>query len=53
MDLLSAGCHRPESPMADADGNVGGQYGYYVTDSYPWIIGCHSGIPDPSFAKGR
>jgi hypothetical protein len=32
---------------------VDGQYGYYVTDSYPWIIGCHSGTPDPSFVKGR
>ncbi len=32
---------------------VNGQYGYYVTDSYPWIIGCHSGTPDPSFQKGQ
>ncbi len=29
------------------------QYGYYVTDSYPWIIACHSGTPDNSFAKRR
>ncbi|MDH3729761.1 MAG: YHYH protein [Acidimicrobiia bacterium] len=32
---------------------IDGQYGYYVTDSYPWIIACHSGTPDTSFAKGR
>lgn len=32
---------------------VNGQYGYYVTDSYPWLIKCFSGKPDPSFAKAR
>ncbi|MEN0088366.1 MAG: YHYH protein [Pseudomonadota bacterium] len=32
---------------------VNGQYGYYVTDSYPWILKCHKGTPDRSFAKGR
>ena len=32
--------------------SVNGQYGYYVTDAYPWIIGCHSGTPDSSFDKG-
>ena len=32
--------------------SVDGQYGYYVTDSYPWILGCLSGTPDPSFEKG-
>lgn len=30
---------------------VDGQYGYYVTDAYPWIIGCLSGTPDASFGK--
>ncbi len=30
---------------------VNGQYGYYITDSYPWIIACHTGTPDPSFNK--
>lgn len=30
---------------------VNGQYGYYVTDSYPWIIACYSGTPHPSFEK--
>lgn len=32
---------------------VNGQYGYYVTDSYPWILACLSGEPDPSFNKKR
>lgn len=30
---------------------VNGQYGYYVTDGYPYIIGCFSGTPDASFNK--
>ena len=30
---------------------VNGQYGYYVTDSYPWIMACLTGTPDPSFDK--
>lgn len=29
-----------------------GVYGYYVTDGYPWIIGCLMGTPDDSFRKG-
>ena len=32
---------------------VNGQYAYYVTDAYPWVLNCHSGTPDPSFNKGR
>ncbi|MEH6454233.1 MAG: YHYH protein [Psychromonas sp.] len=28
---------------------VDGQYGYYVTDSYPWVMGCFSGTPNSSF----
>jgi len=28
-----------------------GQYGYYVTDGYPWVMGCISGTPDDSFSK--
>ena len=28
---------------------VEGQYGYYITDSYPWVLACFSGTPDPSF----
>lgn len=30
---------------------VDGQYGYYVTDSYPWVLKCHSGTADSSFSK--
>jgi YHYH protein len=30
---------------------VNGQYGYYVTDSYPWVIKCFSGTPNASFRK--
>ncbi len=30
---------------------VDGQYGYYVTAGYPWILGCLRGTPDPSFDK--
>lgn len=32
--------------------NRDGVYGYYITDSYPWIIGCFTGTPDDSFRKG-
>lgn len=32
---------------------VNGQYAYYVTDAYPWVIKCFSGTPDSSFAKPR
>ena len=28
-----------------------GTYGYYVTDTYPWVIGCFTGTPDASFLK--
>ena len=31
---------------------VGGQYGYYITDTYPWMIKCYSGSLDVSFSKG-
>ena len=30
---------------------VDGQYGYYVTDAYPWVLACYSGTPDNSFNK--
>lgn len=30
---------------------VKGQYGYYVTKSYPYVMGCFSGTPDLSFSK--
>ena len=32
---------------------VDGQYGYYVTDAYPWVIGCFSGTPDGTFYRLR
>lgn len=32
---------------------VNGQYAYYVTDAYPWVIRCFSGKPDASFVKQR
>jgi hypothetical protein len=28
-----------------------GQYGYYVTNSFPWVLGCFTGTPDASFNK--
>jgi arylsulfatase A-like enzyme len=28
-----------------------GQYGYRVTEAYPYILACFSGTPDPSFFK--
>jgi len=28
---------------------VDGQYGYYITPSYPWVLACYSGTPDSSF----
>ena len=33
--------------MTTADG----VYGYYITDAFPWVIGCFTGTPDPSFRK--
>ena len=32
---------------------VNGQYGYYITDSFPWAMACLSGTPDPSFEVRR
>ena len=31
--------------------SIDGQYGYYVTDSYPWVLACFKGTPDESFSK--
>lgn len=28
-----------------------GNYGYYITSSYPWVMACFKGTPDTSFAK--
>ena len=40
--------------------NIAGQYlrtdgeiGYVVTDTYPHVMGCFMGTPDPSFQKRR
>jgi hypothetical protein len=33
--------------------SVDGNYGYYVTDSFPWVLACFTGTPDSSFAKRR
>lgn len=30
---------------------INDQYAYYVTDSYPWVLGCFKGTPDTSFNK--
>ncbi len=30
---------------------VNGQYGYYVTSTYPWVIRCLMGTPSDSFAQ--
>lgn len=30
---------------------VNGQYGYYVTEGYPWVLKCLSGTPHSSFRK--
>ncbi|WP_419907244.1 YHYH protein [Hoeflea sp.] len=32
---------------------VNGAYGYYVTDTYPWVLACLSGVPDRSFSADR
>lgn len=32
---------------------VNGHYGYYVTDTYPWVLACFKGMPDESFNKRR
>ncbi len=30
---------------------LNGEYGYYITDEFPYIIGCFKGTPDASFNK--
>lgn len=32
---------------------IDGQYGYYVTRTYPWVLACLKGSADPSFQKRR
>ena len=29
--------------------DVDAQYGYYVTDTFPYLMFCLTGTPDPSF----
>lgn len=31
--------------------SIDGSYRYYITDDYPYVLGCFSGIPDDSFIK--
>lgn len=31
---------------------LNGIYAYYVTDTFPWVIACLTGTPDPSFSRG-
>ena len=28
---------------------IEGQYGYYITDSFPWVLNCFSGTPDATW----
>ena len=28
-----------------------GSYGYYITDTFPWVLGCFTGTPHASFQK--
>lgn len=38
--------------LDDCNGmTINGQYGYYITDSYPWVMGCFKGTIDSSFSK--
>ncbi len=30
---------------------LNGVYGYYITDTYPWVLACIKGTPDASFNK--
>ena len=32
---------------------VDGQYGYYLTNAYPWVIGCYKGTVDSSFVSSN
>lgn len=39
-----------EGDLDECNGmTVDGQYGYYVTDSYPYLVNCFKGTPDSSF----
>lgn len=32
--------------------DINGNYGYYVTSTYPWVLNCYHGTPDASFEAG-
>lgn len=44
--------HTDAGDLDECNGmTVNGQYGYYVTDSYPWVIKCLKGKPHASFVQ--
>ena len=53
------GTYRDDYQFLDGSGDLdecngmthSGQYGYYITNSYPWVLNCFQGTPDPSFQK--
>ena len=49
------GDYQYEEDLGDLDEcngmSIEGQYGYYVTNSYPWVLGCYKGTTDSSFTK--
>jgi len=50
---LFSGCFINDGDLDACNGMMrGGIYGYYVTDSYPWMLACFQGSPDSSFNKG-
>jgi hypothetical protein len=39
-----------EGDLDECNGmTVDGTYGYYVTDTFPWVLNCYKGTPDSSF----
>jgi hypothetical protein len=32
--------------------SVDGDYGYYIIDDFPYLLGCYSGVPNDTFRKG-
>ncbi|MBE1301423.1 MAG: YHYH protein [Alteromonadaceae bacterium] len=41
-----------EGDLDECNGmTVNGQYGYYVTDAFPWLVGCLTGSLDSSFEQ--
>jgi arylsulfatase A-like enzyme len=53
------GAYRDDYEYIDGVGDLdecngmtkGGVYGYYITQSYPYVLACFSGTPDDSFRK--